>query len=148
MFSLLAFTNIRKEMVNIMGYKKIKLLQGIVVVSDDYIIVEQTKTESSNYAGIVAEKNGTLPHYLVFSDKPISAYSIEEEDKLYDFLGELYPEVAEVRKQEVEVIFEDDIVVNADEWKAAPRLALFPVREVQNMDSLYFDTGVLRDKED
>lgn len=54
-----------------MNYKRIKLLQGIVVFSDDYIAVEQTKTESSNYAGIVAEKNGTLPHYLVFSDKPI-----------------------------------------------------------------------------
>ena len=131
-----------------MEYRKIKLLQGIVVVSDDYIPVDQTKTESSNYAGIVAEKNGTLPHYLVFSDKPISDYSVEDEDGLYELLGHLYPEVAEVRKQEVEAIFEDGIVVNADEWKAAPRLGLFPVREVQDMNNLYFDTGILRDKED
>ena len=130
-----------------MEYKKIKLLQGIVVFSNDYIPVDQTKTESSNYAGIVAEKNGTLSHYLVFSDKPISDYSVDDEDRLYELLGNLYPEVAEVRKQEVEAIFEDGIVVNADEWKAAPRLGLFPVCEVQDMNSLNFGTGILRDKE-
>lgn len=130
-----------------MNYKKIQLLHGVVVVSDDYIIVYPTKTESSNFAGIVAEKNGSLPHYLVFSDKPISDYSVKDEDKLYEMLGELYPEVAEIRKQEVEAIFENGIVVNADEWKAAPRLGLFPVREAQDLNSLYFDTGILRDKE-
>lgn len=130
-----------------MNYKKIQLLHGVVVVSDDYIIVYPTKTESSNFAGIVAEKNGSLPHYLVFSDKPISDYSVEDEDKLYEMLGELYPEVAEIRKQEVEAIFENGIVVNADEWKAAPRLGLFPIREAHDLNSLYFDTGILRDKE-
>ncbi len=131
-----------------MDYRMIKLLQGVVVVSNEYNVVEQTKTESSNYAGVVAEKNGTLPHYLVFSNKPISGYSIEDEDRLYEQLGDLYPEVAEVRKQEVEAVFKDGLVVNVDEWKAAPRLGLFPIPEVQDMNSLYFGTGILRNKEE
>lgn len=127
-----------------MDYQKINLIHGFVVVSNDYIVVEQTKTDSSDYAAIVAEKKGTLPHYLVFSDKCISDYSIEEEDNLYAYLGTLYPEVEEVRKQEVEAIFEDGVVVNADEWKSAPRLGLFPIYEVKNMDNLYFGTGIFR----
>lgn len=127
-----------------MDYQKFKLIHGFVVVSNDYIVVEQTKTDSSDYAAIVAEKNGTLPHYLVFSNKCISDYSIEDEDNLYSYLGTLYPEVEEVRKQEVEAVFEDGIVVNADEWKAAPRLGLFPIHDVNDMDNLYFDTGIFR----
>lgn len=127
-----------------MQIKEINLFHNIVVVPDDFIIVEQTKTEYSDYAGIVAEKNGTLPHYLVFSEKCFSDYSAEDEDRLYNYLGELYPEVAEVRKQEVEAVFQDGLVVNADEWKEAPRLVLFPIREVKDLDHLYFGTGILR----
>lgn len=127
-----------------MMYQKIKLLNGTVVVPDDCIVVEETKTEKSNYVGIVAEKNGTLPHYLIFSDMPISDFSVEDEDALYVKLGQLFPEVENVRQQEVEAVFDDDVVVNADEWKEAPRLGLFPVREAKDMDNLYFDTGILR----
>ena len=45
-----------------MMYQKIKLLNGTVVVPDDCIVVEETKTEKSNYVGIVAEKTG---HYRI-----------------------------------------------------------------------------------
>ena len=127
-----------------MNYQKFKLIHGFVVVSDEYIIVEQTKTDYSDYAAIVAEKNGTLPHYLVFSDKNFSDYTIKDENNLYAYLGTLYPEVEEVKKQEVEAIFDNGVVVNADEWKAAPRLGLFPIYEVKDMDNLYFDTGIFR----
>jgi hypothetical protein len=130
-----------------MFYRKIKLLHGFVVVaSEDCIVVDQTKTDVSDFAGIVTEKNGTLPHYLVFSDKCISDYTIEEEDGLYAYLGKIYPEVEEVRKQEVKAVFEDGIVVNAEGWKAASRLGLFPIREVKDMDNLYFGTGIIREE--
>ncbi len=131
-----------------MNNKSFTLLQGSVLVPEDFIVVKQTKTEASNYAGIVAEKNGSLPHYLVFSDTPISEYSAEDEDRLYAMLEEIYPEVAEVRKQEVEAVFEDGKVVNAEEWKSAPRLGLFAVNEVQDMNHLYFGTGIVRAAED
>lgn len=130
-----------------MEYKKIKLMNGIAVVSTDYIVVEQTRTEKSNYAGIVAEKKGTLPHYLVLSDKPICEYSAEDEEHLYEFLGGIFPEIGEVRSKEVEAVFENGTIKNADEWMESPRLGLFAVREVPDMDNLYFDTGIIREEE-
>ena len=113
---------------------------------DDYIVVDQTKTKSSNYAGIVAEKNGTLPHFLVFSDKPVSDFTREDEDELYAFLGGIFPEVREVRKKEAQAGFEGGIAVDAAEWEKAPRLGLFPVREVQDRNHLYLQTGILREE--
>lgn len=127
-----------------MKRKKIELINGYVVVPDDCIVVEETKTDKSDYAAVVAEKNGTLSHYLVFSEKNISDYTIKEEKNLYAYLGTLYPEVEEVRKKEVEAEFKDGVVVNAEEWKAAPRLGLFPIPEVKDMEDLYLETGIIR----
>ena len=130
-----------------MKHKRIPILNGTVVVPDDCIIVEDTKTEVSNFAGIVAEKNCTLPHFLVFSDTPISGYSVADEDRLYEYLGNLYPEIDEVRKNEVIPIYDEDgNVVNKNEWNSAPRLGLFPVLEVKDMNDLFFDTGILREE--
>lgn len=127
-----------------MNIQKINLIHGYVVVPDDYIVVEQTKTDKSDYAAIVAEKNKSLPHYLIFSDKSISDYYMEDVDKLYAYLGMLYPKVEEVRKKEVNAVFKNGVMVNAGEWKAAPRLGLFPINEVKGMDDLYLDTGIIR----
>ena len=128
-----------------MKYKNIPLLDGTVVVPDDCIVVDQTKTAASNFAGIVAEKNSTLPHFLVLSETPVSDYSVADENNLYEQLGRLYPEVEEVRMNEVEAIYDEDgIIVNCDEWVSAPRLGLFPVFEAEDMDSLFFGTGILR----
>ncbi len=127
-----------------MKMQKIKLIHGFVVVPDDYIVVKQTKTDKSDYAAIVAEKNKSLPHYLIFSDKSISDYSREDVDKLYAYLGMLYPKVGEVRKKEVKAVFKNGVMVNADEWKAAPRLGLFSIHEVKDMDDLHLDTGIIR----
>ncbi|MBP3805465.1 MAG: hypothetical protein J6I76_16530 [Oribacterium sp.] len=128
-----------------MNHKRILLVNGTVIVPDDCIIVEQTKTSAANYAGIVAEKNSTLPHFLILSETPISEYSVADEDRLYETLGKLHPEIEEVRKNEVEAIFDEEgNVVNSDEWNASPRLGLFPVFEVEDMDNLFFGTGILR----
>ena len=67
-----------------MKYKTIKLIHGIVIVPENYIVVEVEKKGEADYAGIIAEKNGTLPHFLVLSSKPIEQYSGEEENAIYD----------------------------------------------------------------
>lgn len=63
-----------------MKYKMIKLIHGIVIVPENYIVVEAAKKGEADYAGIIAEKNGTLPHFLVLSSKPMR--SIREKRKM------------------------------------------------------------------
>lgn len=130
-----------------MKHKKIPLLDGTVVVPDDCIVVDQTKTAASNFAGIVAEKNSSLPHFLVLSETPISGYSISAENRLYEYLGNIFPEIEEVRKHEVKPIFnEKGTLINSEEWRKTPRLGLFPVLDVTDMDDLFFDTGIIREE--
>lgn len=126
--------------------KRINLKNGFAVVPDDCIVVDQTKTESSDYAGIVVEKNGTIPHYLVFFDHPVSECTDDDVDSVFAFLGRQYPEVEKVRKREIKAKFRNGRLVNAEEWKAAPCLGLFTIREVSSMNDLYFGTGIIREE--
>lgn len=128
-----------------MEYNTVQLLNGIVMVPNDFITVDATVTTSANYAGVVAEKNGTLPHFLVLSEKPICELTAEEEDKIYDLCGEIYPEVIDVRAKEIEAEFDEaGFVTNGDEWKKAPRLGIFGIHEVKDEHDLYLGTGIIR----
>ena len=128
-----------------MEYKKIQLLNGIVMVPNDFITLEATVTASANYAGVVAEKNGSLPHFLFLSEKPINEMTAAEEDRIYDLCCEVYPETAEVRAKEIEAVFDDNgRITNANEWMKSPRLGIFGIMEVKGENGLYLDTGIIR----
>lgn len=128
-----------------MEYKKIKLLNGIVMVPNDFITLEATVTASANYAGVVAEKNGSLPHFVLLSEKPINEMTAEDEDRIYDLCCEVYPETAGVRAKEVEAVFDENgRLTNADEWMKSPRLGIFGIMEVKGEDDLYLNTGIIR----
>lgn len=128
-----------------MKYKMIKLIHGIVIVPENYIVVEAAKKGEADYAGIIAEKNGTLPHFLVLSSKPIEEYSGEEENAIYDLCEKIYPKMSSVRKKEVEAVWENRRVINAEEWEKAPQLVLFAIREVTDKNNLYCNTGIIRE---
>ena len=128
-----------------MEYKKIQLLNGMVMVPNDFITLKATITESANYAGVVAEKNGSLPHFLVLSEKPINEMTAKDEDRIYDMCCEVYPETADVRSNEIEAIFDDNgRLTNTDEWMKSPRLGIFGIMEVKGEDDLNLDTGIIR----
>lgn len=130
-----------------MKYKKMKLKDGYVIAPNDCITIGETKTEDSNYAGILFEKNGTLSRYLVYSDKPITEYSVKEEDDLYEFLSKYYSEIKEVRKKEVSFddVIQNGEVIDADKWEKAPRLGLIAIPEVSAMTELVYGTGIFRE---
>lgn len=129
-----------------MEYKTVQLLKGIVIVPNDFITLEATVTASANYAGVVAEKNGTLPHFLVLAEKPINEFTAAEEDKIYDLCCEVYPEAKAVRATEIEAEFDETgLITNAEAWKRAPRLGLFGIQEVKSTDDLCLGTGIIRE---
>ncbi len=124
---------------------KIEVLHGYVIVPGDYIVVDKTRTPSSDYAGVISEKKRTLPHFLVFFDKPVHEQPPGTEDKLLEVCEEVFPGVLAVRAGEVEPVFDDaGMVVNGEEFKNSSRLGLFPVPEVPDEENLYLGTGIIR----
>lgn len=129
----------------LLNKKTIPLLNGIVIFPDDCVIVEQTKTAISNDACVIEEKNHTIPRFLVFSDTPFIDYTEADKIKLFERLGELYPEVKEVRKNEFEDVFgKNGTLVNLKEWDAAPSLGLFMIPEVDSMDKAHYGACIIR----
>lgn len=130
-----------------MQSKTVVFKNGIVIVLEDFITLETTIADNAEYAGIVAEKNGTLPHFLFFAEKPISELTADDENKIYDMCNEVYPEVEKVRKQEIEADFsKDGFITNGDAWKKAPRLGIFSEPEVKSKDELYLEIGMIREE--
>lgn len=128
--------------------KKINIINATVIVPDDHIIVGQTLTDHSAYAGIIEERHGTIPKYQVCSDIPVGDLTNEEVDELYELVARLYPEVRAVLDNEVDVVYDaSGNITNAAEWDATPRLGLFPVPDVPDIDHLHNGTGIIRYKE-
>ncbi len=128
-----------------MEFLKEPLLDGYVLFPKDFVLADCTRTQHSNYAGVVTEKKGRIKRYLIFSDTPVSEYSADDEDRLFHSLVKNYPEIQQALLQEVDREYDDNGVwVNKEEWDKAPRVVLFPVKEVPDDDTLYYGTGVRR----
>lgn len=54
-----------------MKTKEIVLKTGVAIVPEEFMVIEETRTDNADYAGVIAEKQGTIPHYVVFSEKPL-----------------------------------------------------------------------------
>ncbi len=123
----------------------VELKTGKLLFPDDFEAVLQTKTDDSDYAAVIAEKNGTIPHFIVFSDHTFFGLSEECENAVYDLLEKYRPEIKEIRSKEVEAVWDGNHhITNAEEWDAAPRLGFFPIPDVKNNKNLYLGTGILR----
>lgn len=128
--------------------KKINIINGTVIVPDDHIMVGQTITDHSAYAGVIEERHSTIPKYLVCSDIPVGELTNDEVDELYDFVGRIYPEVRAVLDAQVDAIRDTEgNVINGTEYEAAPMLCIYPVPDVPDMDHLHNGTGIVRESE-
>lgn len=124
---------------------EMKLLDGKLVFMGDFILLKETVTKNANYAGVIAEKKGTLPHFIFLSEKPINKLKPEEEEKIFDLCCKAYPRAAFVREKEVEAIFDaEGRLLNTKAWMKSPRLGIFGVLEVENENSLFLGTGIIR----
>ena len=128
-----------------METKQIALKTGIVIVPEDFIVIEETRTDNSDYAGVIAERQGTLPHYVVLSDKPIGSISAIEEDAIYEECSKIYPEIGEVLSKEVEAAFDEDgNLENVQDWLSSVRLGLFGIPDKNEDEELYCGTAIYR----
>lgn len=128
-----------------MEYRKIKLQNGYLVVPENFVVLEKSVTEKADYAGVVEEKNGNVPHYVFLSEIPVSEYTAEDEERIYALCGEVNPEVISLREQEIDLQYDaNGNILNATEWQLAPRFGAFVIPEVASEEELYLGTGIIR----
>lgn len=128
-----------------MKTKEIVLKTGVAIVSDEFIVIEETRTDNADYAGVIAEKQGTIPHYIVFSEKPISAITAIEEERIYDKCSKIYPEIGQVLAKEKEAVYDKDgNLEKPQEWSSSVRLGLFAIPDKKQGEELFCGTGIYR----
>lgn len=129
-----------------MEIKQISIKTGVVIVPEDFIVIEETKTDNSDYVGVIAERQGTIPHYVVFSDKPIGSISPVEVDAIYEKCSKIHPEIGEVLMQEVEASFDEEgNLKNPQEWSSSVRLGLFGIPDRRQGEELFCGTAIYRE---
>lgn len=110
---------------------KQNFINGIVMMSENGTIVGTIIADDIRYIGVVAEKNEFIPHIVVMLDKPVEELSDEEEESVYDFCAGVCPEITSIRERQVDPLFENGTIVNAEEWEQSPHLGLFNDPEVE-----------------
>ena len=126
-------------------FTTVTLKNGIMIVPSDYIPIEETRTEDSDYAGVIREIQGTIPHYIVFFYKPFAHYTFEEQKEILEKCAELRPEIGKALNAEVEMVLDDDgIIKNPDEYRASVRVAIDPIPERDAYEALVNSLGIIR----
>lgn len=128
-----------------METKQIALKTGIVIVPKDFIVIEETRTDNSDYAGVIAEKQGTIPNYVIFSEKPIGSITAIEEDAIYEKCSKIHPEIGEALSKEVEALYnKDGTLANIQDWLSSVRLGIFGIPDLMQGEELFCGTGIFR----
>lgn len=127
---------------------KFNLKNGnVLVVSEDFVIAEETFTSKENFAGIIADKYEEVPHLIFFSEKPVNELDCEGEDALLDKLIANRPEFLEIRKTEIPLKCVGKDGVSPEEWAEKMRLGMFAVPEVEDEKLLFHGVGIIKKKE-
>lgn len=128
-----------------MDYKRIKLLNGIVVVPQETKVSKSTMTERSNYAAIVTERGNRVTRILCLMDKPLSMLSKEEMKELTIRVAKEFPYMIWFKARETKPKFINKRLINAKRWQRSPHIGIFPINEVKDMEHLDCSTGIIRE---
>lgn len=131
-----------------MKQKEISLKTGTLIIPENFIVIEETRTDNSDYAGVIAEKHRTIPYYVVFSDKPISLLTAEEEEAIYAKCCKICPAIKDVLSREITAVLDEKgNLENKQEWLASVRLGLFEIPDKKQGEELFLGTAVYRRRE-
>lgn len=125
--------------------KEISLKTGKLIVKGDYVIVEETKTENSDYAAYIFENLGTTPKYIVFSDTSFKGVSQNTVNMYFSKLAELYPEVKEAMDKSIPFEYDEDgRIANREESLAEPHLFMANIWDKKPGEHLDYGLGIIR----
>ena len=128
-----------------MRTKKIELKTGVVIVPENFIVIEETKTAKTDYAAVIAEKQGTLPHYVVFLEKPVEEMTVREEETIFETCSKNYPEIKETLNEEIEPTFDEQgRIENIEEWFKSVRIGMFGIPDKKQGEKTFCGTAIYR----
>lgn len=116
----------------------------VAVNADDIEVAVETMTPNADYAGVVADKGGEVPHILFFSETPVEEYSCEDEDAVVDMLAANRPALQAVRDTEIPLDAVNGKDVTIEDWAVKMRLGIFAVPNVSDAEHLYNGVGIIR----
>lgn len=121
------------------------LITGTVVVDAENIkVATETLSPKADFAGIIADKFGEVPHILFFSESPVEEYSCNDEDAVVDQIASTRPALKKVRDTEIPLNAVDGKNITIEEWAAKMRLGIFAVPTVPDTNHLYNGVGIIR----
>ncbi|MBQ8165310.1 MAG: hypothetical protein IJZ94_05800 [Clostridia bacterium] len=112
--------------------KKIKIIDGYVIVPNDWIVVENRIPAECKYVGVIEIFNNNIykvPHFVFFSDCPISQITEFEQDIIFTCCEEVYPDFRKIRSMQLKPIYDENKnMLNAELYIKAPIIGLFQIR--------------------
>ena len=121
--------------------RRINIMDGYVIFPENWIVTKYENAKSCQYAGVIETKNGSkynIPHFIVFSSKPISEITKEDSDKIFLCCCQEYPEFQEILKKDIPIQYDEfHKIINGKEWLEAPHPAIFPIKEYRDADYDY-----------
>ena len=123
----------------------IDIFKGRVYAPDDYTILVDTLDAWVSYAGVVAEKYNSIPHFIFFSNKKISEFSKSDEERIYELCATINSDVEKIHNYEIKAIINDGKIFNGKEYDQSKRLGIFAIPDVKNKENLYLNlVGIIR----
>lgn len=121
------------------------LITGTLVIdTEDVEVATETMSPKADFAGIIADKFGEVPHILFFSASPVEEFSCNDEDAVVDKLASARPALKKVRDTEIPLNAVDGKNIKIEEWAARMRLGIFAVPTVSDTNHLYNGVGIIR----
>lgn len=109
----------------------VDIYKGRVYAPDDYKILDDTLDAGVCYAGIVAEKYNSIPHFIFFLNKPIPEFSESDEERIYELCAAINSDVEKIHNNEVTAIINDGKIFNGKEYDLSKRLGIFAIPDVK-----------------
>lgn len=126
--------------------QRIGIKNGTLIAEEGFVILSGTLTEQTGYAGVIAEWNGLLPHFIFFSERPVQEMSRQQEHDMMELCCGFSPQMAQIyHEKEVQAeLSESGALLNREEWMHSPRLGMFAVPDVKDEAHLYLGAGIIR----
>lgn len=125
--------------------KIFELATGMVVIdAEDIEVAMETMSPKADYAGVVADKDGEVPHILFFSETPVQDYSSNDEDAVVDKLAAERPVLKVARDTEIPLYAVNGKDVTIEDWAARMRIGIFAIPTVPDADHLFNGVGIVR----
>jgi len=109
--------------------KRIGMRNGAyLVIPDDWPVINEDDAADCDYASVLEVSNWDkydVPHFVYFSNDEACSHK-----EMADAVAGVWPQIRDIQIKQIEPAYnKDGVVLNAEEWKKAPIIGVFPIRD-------------------